>query len=325
MRRDIVVVGASAGGLQALQQLAGWLPADFPAAVLVVLHLNPEVPSFLPDILTRAGALPAVAAANGEAITPGTIYVAPPDMHLLVERGRTRVVRGPRENRHRPAVDPLFRSAAWAYGPRVIGVVLSGSLDDGTAGLWAIKQCGGVAIVQDPEEARYPDMPRNALSGVAVDHSLTVSAIASLLIELTALEFEAGEVTPPATMKLEVDFAAMEGDMSAMNELGQLSPFTCPSCKGSLWELRDGELARYRCHTGHSYSEAALLGEQGTSIEDAIYSALRAVEEKAGALRRLGTYHADRSPSLTASYDRRAEELDRTAVVLREMAEVMAR
>ena len=182
--RDIVVIGASAGGMEALQKLVSRLPAGLPASLFVVWHLSPGVKSILPSILTKAGALPAVHPQDGDRIEPGRIYVAPNDHHMLLENGYIRVARGPKENRFRPAVDPLFRSAAYVYGPRVIGVVLTGALDDGTAGLWTIKLRGGTAIVQEPEEALIRGMPLNALDNVAVDYRLPVAEIGELLPSL---------------------------------------------------------------------------------------------------------------------------------------------
>src|SRR5215211_1119499 len=185
MAKDIIVVGASAGGIEALRVLAGGLPADFPASLFVVLHTSPESPAMLPNILDRSGSLPALSPKDGDRIRPGTIYVAPPDRHLLIEPNRLRVTRGPKENRFRPAVDPLFRSAAETYGPRVIGVILTGYLDDGTAGLWNVKQRGGTTIVQDPADAVADSMPRSALKHVEVDHCVRLVQIPSLLVRLT--------------------------------------------------------------------------------------------------------------------------------------------
>src|SRR5262245_54852825 len=228
--RDIVVVGASAGGLQALQRLVSLLPADFPAAIFIVQHTGPEGGTFVPEILNRHGPLPAFTPRDKAPIAQGRIYVAPPDRHMLVENDKVRVVRGPPENRHRPAIDPLFRSAAWAYGPRVVGVILSGYLDDGTAGLWAVKSCGGIAVVQDPLDAVHPDMPRNAALEIDVDYSLPVAEIAPLLVRLSREKIEAGDFPRPESLKTEIEFAKMHRDITDMSSLGNLSAFTCPTC-----------------------------------------------------------------------------------------------
>lgn len=317
---DLIVIGASAGGLQALRQLVSLLPADLHATLLIAQHLRPDAPSQLPDILSRSGPLPAVTAQDRQTMQPGHIYTAPADHHLLVEDGVLRVVRGPRENRNRPSIDVLFRSAAWAYGPRTVGIVLSGYLDDGALGLWAIRTCGGITVVQDPSDAMYPDMPRNAARSVDVQYSLPVTEIAPLLVTLASREVDLSHrPQPPEAIHTEVEFAKMERDMSDMNSLGVLSPFTCPSCRGALWELQNGETLSYRCHTGHAFSRESLIGDQSTAIEEALYSALRAVEEKAAALRRLSERQRDRVPRITGDYDTRARELDETAEVLRNL------
>jgi two-component system chemotaxis response regulator CheB len=318
--RNIIVVGASAGGLPALKQLVGLLPRRFDASIFVVTHLQPDSRSWLPDILNRSGPLPAVAPDDRTAIERGRIYVAQPDRHLLVEGDVVRVVRGPQENRHRPSVDVLFRSAAWSYGPRVIGVVLSGYLSDGTAGLWAVKTCGGVAIVQDPADAINPQMPSSAARHIDVDHILPVSEIGPLLLRMAQEPIELPETFErPAQLKTELEFAKMEADISDMETLGKLSYYTCPSCQGALWELDEGGRLRYRCHTGHAFSQESLLDEQSAGIETALYSALRAVEEKAGVLRRLRDRHGSGPQKMKQDFEDRARELDRTADVLRSM------
>jgi two-component system chemotaxis response regulator CheB len=316
----IVVVGTSAGGVSALQRLARALPAHLPAAVFVVIHLSAESHSQLPELLTRAGPLPAAWAEDGMPIVPGRILVAPADCHLLLEPDRVTVVRGPKENRHRPAIDPLFRSAAWAFGPRVTGVVLTGSLDDGTAGLWAIKSCGGTTVVQDPGDAEHSEMPSNALMHNRIDHRLPLADIAPLLMELASKAVTEPVAMPPERLKDEIEYTKMNHrDLRDMNSLGTLSPFTCPTCRGALWELEENGHLRYRCHTGHAYTHASLLIDQNTAIEEAMYAALRAVEEKAAALRRLSERWDDRFPVVKADYEQRAGEMDNTAEVLRNL------
>jgi two-component system chemotaxis response regulator CheB len=319
-RRDVVAIGASAGGIDALKRLVGWLPADYRGALFVVVHIGPEAHSTLPSILSRAGQMPAVHAEDLMRIEPGRIHVAPPAHHLLVERDVMRVVQGPRENRHRPAIDPLFRSLAWAYGPRAVGVVLTGNLDDGTAGLWAIKSCGGTTIVQEPNEADHPEMPMNALMHNRIDHRLSLEGIAALLTELAKEAPDPFQAwSPPPCLEDEVNSAKLERAPHDMGVLGRLSPFTCPSCHGALWELEEGEHLRYRCHTGHAFSQASLLVDQGIVVEESLYTAMRAIQEKSAALRRLAERWPDRLPDVKREYLQRASELDRSADVLRSM------
>jgi two-component system, chemotaxis family, protein-glutamate methylesterase/glutaminase len=280
--RDIVVIGASAGAFEALKQLLAGLPADFPAAVLIVRHVQSTGPALLPEILSAAGPLPAIHPVDGEAIRPGSIYVAPPDHHLLVEPTRIRITRGPKENRFRPSVDALFRSAAYAFGSRVIGVVLSGYLDDGTAGLWAIKDRGGIAIVQDPAEARYPSMPTHALQAVEVDYVVGTDAMIDLLVSLTQ-EPVTVEGAPPMAKSIEIEnrIALEDNALEAgVMTLGTISPYTCPECHGTLVQLREGPPTRFRCHTGHAFSIHGLLAAIDESIDSTLWATVRVLEER---------------------------------------------
>jgi two-component system, chemotaxis family, protein-glutamate methylesterase/glutaminase len=303
---DTIVIGASAGGVEALSQLVSLLPSDIPAAIFVVLHIPAESYSVLPNILNRAIAkrqknspLRAIHPQDGEQIEYGKIYIAPPDRHLLVKRGFISLARGPRENNHRPAVDPLFRTAARAYGQRVVGVVLSGSLDDGTAGLQAVKQLGGVAIVQDPEEAMYEGMPRSAIENVEVDRILPVAEIANSLAELAQQPVPAETAAVSSDMVMESDMAKLElNAMQNPDRPGTPSPYGCPDCGGVLWELEEGKLTRFRCRTGHAYSTNSLLAAQSEQLEDALWNALRALEEKAALTERM----AKRARDLRQSY-----------------------
>jgi two-component system chemotaxis response regulator CheB len=291
---DVVVVGFSAGGVEAMARLASFLPGDLPAAVFLVHHFPANSQSALPGILSRAGKLPAVHAVHDQEIEHGRIYVAPPDRHMLIVENRIHLTRGPRENGHRPAVDPLFRSAARWFGPRVIGVLLSGSLDDGSAGLVAVKRHGGVAVVQDPDEALYAGMAQSAMSRVGVDHVLPVEEIAQLLTRLTREPVASQEgKTPMVPEENEVQDPAESG--TAAIEDGPLpgppTALTCPDCGGAIWEHVDGELVRYRCHVGHAYSADSMVGAQAALVEAALWTAVRALEEKAQLSQRL----ADRS------------------------------
>jgi two-component system, chemotaxis family, protein-glutamate methylesterase/glutaminase len=262
---DIVVVGASAGGVEALVGLAASLPAGLPAAVFVVLHVPSTGTSALPDILSRHGRLPASHVNDGEPIEHGRIYVAPPDHHLLVRTGHLHLARGPRENGHRPAVDPLFRSAAREYATRVVGVVLSGALDDGTAGLVAIKSRGGVTVVQDPEDALYPGMPGNALEHIDVDHVLPAAAMGALLARLALEPASAPPGPAPTDMKVEVEVEGFSMEAMEGEHPGEPSGFSCPDCNGVLWGIDDGGLQRFRCRVGHAWSPESLLTRQSES------------------------------------------------------------
>ncbi len=278
---DIIVVGTSAGGMEALKKLVAELPSNFPGTLFIVWHISPEYRSVLPEILARVCPLPVAHAIDREAIKPGRIYVAPPDHHLLVEPGHVRVTRGPKENRFRPSVDVLFRSAARTYGSRVIGVVLTGALDDGAAGMYAVKERGGQAVVQDPFEAVYPSMPMQAMKAVAVDHCVPITEMGSLLVHLTNQAAKEQAVNPVSEkMDIEVGVAREDNALErGIMKLGELSPYTCPECHGVLLKLKEGKLVRFRCHTGHAFSLNSLLAEVTKYIEDTLWSTLRAIEE----------------------------------------------
>jgi two-component system, chemotaxis family, protein-glutamate methylesterase/glutaminase len=281
MPRHIVVIGASAGGLQALTTLVERLPSSLPAAVLVVMHTRASSNGVLPDILRRAGILPVQFAKDGDVLAPGHIYVARPDYHLLVTETGLRVVHGPKENGFRPAIDPLFRTAARVCGPRVIGVILSGALSDGAYGLSVIKQHGGIAIVQDPDDAIIPSMPRSALQAVEVDHVLPAGAIAEIL-ERLGEQMNEGASDMAGAKDLEPQLPSEQTEVASMEErYGAPSSLTCPDCGGALWELHDGQLVRYQCHVGHQYSQDGLETHQREAVEVALWSAVRVLEEHA--------------------------------------------
>lgn len=289
---ELVVIGASSGGVEALSFLCAALPADLPAAVLVVQHIGPH-PSMLADLLGRRSPLPVAFAEDGETARPGTVRLAPPDRHLLVEHdGVMRLSRASKENHARPAVDPLFRSAALAFGPRAVGVVLTGHLDDGSAGLQAVQACGGVTVVQDPHDAAEPSMPRSALRHVAVDHCVPLRAMPALLDALARAP--AAAPTPAADgaarQRLLHEMAAHEGGPAAMSHLraiGEPSALACPSCHGGLWRLR-GEPPHWRCHTGHAFGATLLLEQLCDGSDGALRSALRAVHETEALVEQVG-------------------------------------
>jgi two-component system chemotaxis response regulator CheB len=320
-RRDIVVIGASAGGVDALSKLVSELPEKLPAALFVVLHIPAHSPSFLTEILQSKTRLSVIQARDELPIEMGKIYVASPDKHLLVHRDRMRVVRGPRENRHRPAIDPLFRSAATAYGSRVIGVLLSGLLDDGSAGFNSIKKAGGFLIVQDLEEALYSEMPAHAASLVDVDSMLPLSGIAQEIVRLSTQEIPMGEVL--RMERDDIETKLVEFDKNAItneNRKGEPSVYACPDCKGVLWEIKEDELIRYRCRSGHGFSAESLAIQQGEVIENALWTALTTLEERASFLRKMASGARKNAHFLnTKYYEKRIKEAEENAEVLRKI------
>jgi two-component system chemotaxis response regulator CheB len=321
-KNNIIVIGTSAGGVEALSYLVNHLPPNLDAALMVVLHVPSHATSVLPRILNRAGTLLALHPQNNEEIVTGRIYIAPPDYHLLVKPGYINLVRGPRENNHRPAIDPLFRSAARAYGRRVIGVVLTGVLDDGTAGLQALKMRGGVAVVQNPDDAVYPGMPRSAIENVDdIDYILPLSEIPQVLVELANTPVEA-KAEKPVSHSLEIETDLADMDKSTLNNddrAGKPSTFGCPDCGGTLWELEQANLLRFRCRIGHAYSLESLLAKQSDALEDALWFALRALEEKASLTKRMAKRMRDRNQILAAErLEEQAKDALARANVIRE-------
>lgn len=318
LKHDIIVVGTSAGGVEALVALVHELPADFAGAIFIVLHIPTESSSLLPEILSRAGPLPVSQPAHGTPIEYGHIYVAPPDYHMLIGQDKVQLMHGPRENRHRPAIDPLFRSAAIAYGPRVVGVVLTGMLNDGTAGLLAIKRSGGITIVQDPAEAVYPDMPNSALQHVQVDHCLSLSAIGELLTKLTHEPIADGVQAIPADVLEEVE--AVKMDVPLVGErasVGKPSNFSCPECGGVLWEIQDGTFLRFRCRVGHAFSAENVLLEQEEFIEKALWSVSKALEEKSSLSRRMAQHARENQQyRLALSLETSVQQVEDDALVV---------
>lgn len=317
------MIGASTGGFEAIRQLVALLPSDLDATIFIVWHMSPDVTGVLPQVINQQKTILATNAFDNEIVTTNRIYVAPPDRHLLLENGFVRVSRGPKENRFRPAVDPLFRSAAYIYGPRVIGVVLSGALDDGTAGLWTIKSRGGIAIVQEPAEAEVSSMPENALAAVAVDYRVTIAELAPLLVRLTAETVtEFGEIAMEEQQKIAIEtrIAAQNGALGlGVLTLGKPSHFACPECHGVLSAITDGDLVRYRCHTGHAYSADSLLTTLTENVEDTLWSAIRGLEESIILLNNLGDHYADKNqPKLAAMCFQKAQEAETRAEIVRQ-------
>ena len=323
--KNIIVIGASAGGFEALKELVSGIPADFQASIFVVWHMSPDVLGVLPQVFSRMETLPAAHAFDQEVIEDGRIYVAPPDRHLLIDAGRVRVTRGPKENRFRPAVDPLFRSAAYHYGPDVIGVILSGALDDGTSGLWTIKHRGGITIVQDPRDAEVPSMPENAIREVEIDHTLPVSEIPGLLVSLIDDKSRNPRAAPAPSHEQEAELLRREIGIAAEHtlletgimDLGDLTPYTCPDCHGVLSAVIEGPTKRFRCHTGHAFTSDSLLATVTEDIENSLWNAIRGVDESIILLNHMGDHFADvNQPRLAALYFQKANEArDRNKVI----------
>jgi two-component system, chemotaxis family, protein-glutamate methylesterase/glutaminase len=295
MHRDTIVVGASAGGVEALRILFGGLPADFPARVLVVLHVPPSGVNALASVLARSSAMRVKGATNRDRLEPGVVLVARPDHHLVVVDDECLLTRGPRENGHRPAIDVLFRSAADALGPRTIGVILSGALDDGSDGLRAIRARGGIGVVQDPDDAQHSGMPNSAIRAAAPEYVLPVDAMPALLMKLIGAEVSDpsnGVAAPIETPDQEQSAAKLIRMEVAMSEMtpesfhtarrpGESSGLSCPDCHGVLFAISEQDFLRFRCRVGHAWSIESLLAEHRAAVEGALWMALRALEEKA--------------------------------------------
>jgi len=316
-RRDIIVIGGSAGGLEALRRLLELLPANLPATIFVTLHIPADFPSVLPELLSRNGRA-ARHPEGSEEFRHGQIFVAPPDAHLIIERSRVVLGHGPRENRHRPAIDVMFRSAARAHGARVAAVVLSGQLDDGSAGLMSVKMAQGLAIVQEPGEALADEMPRRAIQYAAPDFVLPVADIAELLVAVSSEKLPFPDTSRRAMVMESKQGKAEQvpNEKAEFMNNGKPSAFACPECHGVLWEIESGELLQYRCRVGHAYTGDTLRVAFSETAENALWVALRVVEEKAALLRRLAQKAGSR---IRATYEEEASGFDLHANTLRKM------
>jgi two-component system, chemotaxis family, protein-glutamate methylesterase/glutaminase len=322
-KRDIIVVGASAGGVEALLEMVKTLPTDFDAAIFIVLHTAPYSPGFLPDVLNRKSAVEARYPADGEMVEPGNIYIAPPDHHLLIEDNKVIVRKGPKENRFRPSVDALFRSAAYCYGSRVIGVVLSGLLNDGTSGLWSIKRRGGIAVIQ--EDPIYDSMPQNVLEFVDVDYCVPANKVGELLERI--VHEDAPEVTKLSErelkmMEAEVVIAAHDNafEIGVLN-MGKVSPITCPECQGALISFDEGKTVRFRCHTGHAFSASALLSGITKKVEDDMIKVRRGLHETAMLLEKISQRFEETGEDANARlFKQKAEDSISKSEILKDLA-----
>lgn len=313
----VVVVGSSAGGMEALTRLVAQLPVDLPAPVLIVNHMSAETTGEpMVRALNKAGSVKCSHATDGEPFERGHVYLAPSDQHLLVVRDKMLVTKGARENRSRPAIDPLFRSAAVAYGKGVIGVILTGYLDDGTSGMTAIKRCGGVSVVQDPDDAAHGDMPQSVITNVGPDYCVPLARMGPLLEKLVAREIGVSE-EPPEDLVIEAEIAQrVVSDLKSVESLGSQVPFNCPDCGGVLWQMKHGDVPRFRCHTGHAFSAAALLAEQGEKIEETLWVALRMFEERQNLIATMGSSQKDLPSSAVERVGESQVHIDRIRAML---------
>jgi two-component system chemotaxis response regulator CheB len=321
--RNLFVVGASAGGFNALRQLASQLPADLDAAILVVLHIAPDFPSNLHQFLSVVSKLPAVQANHDDPIVAGRIYVAPPDRHMLVHDGKIALSHGPRENFSRPAIDPLFRSAAQTYGPRVTGVVLSGTLGDGTVGMMVVKAHGGTTVVQDPKDLQFSQMSELAIANAPIDYVLPIDRISALLIEKANGSSSKHGTTAPMETSLEKSSDLVRQDLQAQvdgRRSGQTATYSCPECGGTLWQLDEQDMAQqFRCHVGHTYTPEALAGGMSNNLENALWSAVRALVERSTLNRQMAKRHRDSGRERWAqSMEEQAAQDDRYMKMIRE-------
>jgi two-component system, chemotaxis family, protein-glutamate methylesterase/glutaminase len=319
-KKDIVVIGGSAGSHLVLQQIVSDLPADLPASIFVATHMPAGGVSLLADVLSRVSQMPIARAVDGQPIEPGRIYVAVPDHHLLVIDGTVRFGNGPRENMTRPAIDPLFRSAALFHGPRAVGVVLSGLLNDGASGLSAIKACGGTAVVQYPLDAHADQMPLSALEMVDADEVAPAADLGRVLAQIVG-ENAGAEQHCPDNLPLEVQIAAgARLGAEALLKIADPTALTCPDCQGVLSEVRAEQPLRFRCQIGHAMTAEVLKSRAG-DVHEALTIALRIMEERVTLVTRMAEDARRMSRSSVAElYDGRVEEYGRYAAVLRDAA-----
>jgi two-component system, chemotaxis family, protein-glutamate methylesterase/glutaminase len=316
--RDIVAIGTSAGGVEALKYLAKRIIPSFPAAVLVTIHLPSKSASSLDRILGGLGGLPAAFAKDGDVLRKGQLYLAPPERHLLIDGDDIVLGAGPRENNARPSIDPMLRSAAVCCGPRTVGVVMTGTLGDGASGLWAVARCGGIAIVQDPCDAAFPEMPLRALNLSMPHHVVTLSDLPELL--KTLVHQPAGEaISVPDNIRLEVEIARTgRSEMEDMERLGHRSELTCPECNGVMWEIEEDGVTRYRCHIGHAYTARSMSVGLDDNVRRALGTALRTLEERVRLAEKLSKQaSAWGHNKVTAHWQERKAEYEREAEIIR--------
>jgi two-component system chemotaxis response regulator CheB len=309
--KKVIVIGASAGGIKAVIKLVSNLPAQLPVAVLIVIHMSKHSQAdIIVNQLQKITDYKCMVAQNDLDLEAGCIYIAPADQHLLLKPGKIRLHFGPHENRWRPSIDALFRSAAASYSSRVIGVILTGLLDDGTSGMSAIKRSGGICIVQEPSEAEFSDMPVNVINNVPVDYQVLIQDMGYIIADV--LSKPAADVPIPEDVQLEAEITErMVSDITELQKLGTHSNYVCPDCGGGLWEVEDGKHKRYRCHTGHVYTSLHLLQRQGEEMEESVWVSIRMLEERRNLLLNLsGKDNGIKSNTMMDDYHQRAEELN---------------
>lgn len=325
--RNLIVIGASAGGIKAIGKIMENLPETMDAAIMIVLHMSIKSnPKTISEIFQKKTALECVVATDGAEIERGKIYLAPPDHHLMVSGSVMHLNRGAKENKHRPSINVLFRSAAVHFGNKTIGIVLTGMLDDGTSGMSAIKTCGGLCAIQDPLEAEYGDMPRNVLNKVAVDHIASLEEIPIIVEEILSKPLPP-KIAVPEELRIEADLnEKMMSDIERLKKISERSDFACPECGGGLWKIKNDPTHRYRCHTGHVYSEQLLTELQDLKIEDSIWVSVRMLEEKQSMLRLLSARRngnfADKAPySYSKRIDENQEHINRLKSLLAKLSQ----
>lgn len=323
--RDIVVIGASSGGVEAIGRVLAGLPHDLDAAVFVVMHTSASAPALLAQILARESSLPVATAVDGESIEHGCVRVAPPDRHMTLTATHVALDRGPLQNRMRPAIDALFRSAAACHAAAVIGVVLTGNLSDGSAGLTAIKQCGGFSIVQSPDDALFPDMPRNAIEADSPDAIVPLVEIAARIVAAVAEATSRGAVPPDVRVEALQGLRLGEDSVAQNDSVGQRAAFSCPDCGGPLWRLATTP-ARFRCQIGHTYDERILLAAKTSEAVEALWIAVRTLDERARLLGGMARSNRQAARTLTADqYLFREEELRDASRTVRALIEQLSR
>jgi two-component system chemotaxis response regulator CheB len=308
--KNIIVIGASAGGIKAIYQLIERIPPDLPLAIFIVIHISKNSqPDIIAQQLQKKTAYTCLMAQDNEEIKSGHIYLAPTNHHLLVKKGYMRLIDGPHENRWRPSIDVLFRSAAAVYDSKVIGIILSGMLDDGTSGMSAVKRCGGTCLVQDPSEAEYIDMPVNVINNVNVDYQVPIADMGYIIDDI--LSKPHGPSLPiPEDVKLEAEITErMVSDVDAMSKIATPSDLTCPDCGGRLSQINN-EPNRYRCHTGHVYIEPVLLDKQGEALEESIWASIRMMEERRNLLQNIAWRNERANNVDPNNYQQAAERLN---------------